>query len=295
MTVCLSARNIESLARISVDVREVLTTIQHEISVAAVRRGCDNVCSSVSVETAGISVSSWSIGQEVVVVRIPLLRHSNHAVAVGAGRRLSRLWHRSSGSRLELTKSRGSCSSLTVVVFRDLALDASAVRSGADRWKNVANAIDKGRLHILTGKVHSCLHDVICKPITQQLLEGVWSHDLADDVALGIWSCAADALLDYVRAELLAGQQDNVRQESSRQRLGEARLSKIEDVLHHIVAKGILDKLVGIGDDMVYHLALLQPVRMVNASLQDAATMTVSADYDAVVADSLEDEAGILG
>lgn len=77
--------------------------------------------------------------------------------------------------------------------------------------------------------------------------------------------------------------------------LGEARLVQVDDVLNHVVAKGVLDQAVRIVGDALDEPGLLLAVGMINAPLEDAATVTVSAHVDAVLPDSVEDEVRLLG
>lgn len=67
------------------------------------------------------------------------------------------------------------------------------------------------------------------------------------------------------------------------------------DILDNIVAESILDELDGVGRDSLDQLNSLDARSMIDASLQDAATVSVSADGDAVLANCVEDKLSILG
>lgn len=79
------------------------------------------------------------------------------------------------------------------------------------------------------------------------------------------------------------------------QGLGESGVIEVNDVLNHIVAKGVLHKASGVLRDLTNQPHLLVSRGMVNAALQNAATMAMSADIDTSVADCREDELSTLG
>jgi ABC-type ATPase with predicted acetyltransferase domain len=106
---------------------------------------------------------------------------------------------------------------------------------------------------------------------------------------------AANALLDDVGAELLLRQLDDLALEALTHGRSELVLVQVENVLHDIVAKGILNQMEAVRSDLANKLDLLEAVGMIDATLKDAATMTVSANGDAMLAHSIEDEMGILG
>ena len=59
------------------------------------------------------------------------------------------------------------------------------------------------------------------------------------------------------------------------QRIGEARLLKINDVLKDVVAKGVLNKMEGAISDLTDELGFLMTGGMVYAALQHATAMTM--------------------
>jgi len=71
---------------------------------------------------------------------------------------------------------------------------------------------------------------------------------------------------------------------------GESGLVLIKDVLQDVVAEWILDQRHGTPGDGCDESLLLVSSCVVDASLNDAASMTVSADCDTVVGNSVEDE-----
>lgn len=78
--------------------------------------------------------------------------------------------------------------------------------------------------------------------------------------------------------------------ESLAQRVGEAVLLKIDDVLKDVIAERILHKGEGVGSYLANELGLLKASGMVDAALQDTAAVTMSSHCNAVNANSVEDE-----
>lgn len=74
------------------------------------------------------------------------------------------------------------------------------------------------------------------------------------------------------------------------QRLGVCRLPEVENILHDIVAKGILDQWEGVAGDLSDQIDLLVSRGMVDAALEHTAAVAMGADDDAVVAHRVEDE-----
>jgi len=72
-------------------------------------------------------------------------------------------------------------------------------------------------------------------------------------------------------------------------------LTKLTDVLNDVIAEGILNEVESVVGDVANEPTLLVTRGMINAALENAATMAVSADGNAVGADGIEDELCILG
>jgi hypothetical protein len=83
--------------------------------------------------------------------------------------------------------------------------------------------------------------------------------------------------------------------EHSYKRFCEGRLIEVNDVLDHIVAKGILNKGNRILGDPLDQPNLLLARGMVNAALEDTAAVAVCSDINAMGSDSVEDELSIIG
>lgn len=82
--------------------------------------------------------------------------------------------------------------------------------------------------------------------------------------------------------------------ESEAQRSSERGFIEIKDVLNDVIAEGILHEMKTVGGDLANELNFLKPGSMVNAPLENAASVTVSTDSDAVRTNRIEDELSIL-
>jgi len=64
----------------------------------------------------------------------------------------------------------------------------------------------------------------------------------------------------------------------------------LTDVLDNVVSEGILNKLERMGSDPLDELYLLKARSVVNAPLEDTATVAMSSNRDAVFSNGVEDE-----
>lgn len=176
-----------------------------------------------------------------------------------------------------------------------LARNAAAVGSLADGRQDGANGINNALAGVRIGKVHSSLNNVVGKGITQHFLQLVAIQDLINHFTANGVIRSAQALLNHIGAELLLGQRRDVTGKGLAQRSGETRIGKIQDVLNNIVSKGVLDKSVRVRGDPSDQLSLLGTRGMINAALQNTASMAVGADNDTMSTNSLVDELGLLG
>ena len=165
----------------------------------------------------------------------------------------------------------------------------------ADGRQHRANVLDEKTLGLVVGEINGGLNDVVGEGVADEPVKLRRHDDLLHDHTHSLLARATDALLDDVRAEFLLGEIGNAAEELMAQRLGEARLGEVEDILHHIVAERILNHRLGVADDVVDECTLLQTLRMVNATLEHAAAMTMRTDSDAVDANSTEDELCVVG
>ncbi len=88
----------------------------------------------------------------------------------------------------------------------------------------------------------------------------------------------------------MPGEGDHAARELADKRLCEALLVEVDDVLDHIVAERVLHKGDGMGSDTLNEPDLLSAIGVVDAALEDAAAVAMSAHLDAVLADSVKDE-----
>lgn len=140
------------------------------------------------------------------------------------------------------------------------------------------------------GQTYSSLNHIVRERVAQELLKLERVSQLLNHVAFDIIRGGTNALLDDIGAELLAGEDIDVAEEATAKRLREGRLTEVQDVLNNVVAKGILNKSKSIGSNVLHKLTLLVSGSMIDAALQDTAAVAMSADGDAVLSDSIEDE-----
>lgn len=82
--------------------------------------------------------------------------------------------------------------------------------------------------------------------------------------------------------------------ESEAQRSSERGFVEIKDVLNDVITEGILHEMETVGSDLANELNLLEARSVINAPLENAASVTVSSDSDAMRTDRIEDELSIL-
>ena len=178
----------------------------------------------------------------------------------------------------------------------NLCLDSASVWSSADGRKDWTDSVDEALLHGTGGVVNCGLHDVVGVGVAEETLEfgGGGKHFVDEHVAALLLS-AAKAFLDDVGGELLAGELSDFALEHVHQWLSKHRLVEVEDILHDIVAKRILNK----NKCGVRYLAnqpgFLVAGGVVDATLEDAAAVAVCADVDAVKSDGIENELCVEG
>lgn len=91
----------------------------------------------------------------------------------------------------------------------------------------------------------------------------------------------------------MLGKLDDAPSKTRAQWAGEVWNAEIENVLYNIVAEWVLDKRVGVLNDMADQLGLLSAGSVVDAALQDTASVTVSTNHKTIVTHGVEDELGI--
>ena len=180
------------------------------------------------------------------------------------------------------------------LVSLNLCLDATTIRSGADGRQVWTDGLNQAALHSRVGVVESSLNDIVRKRVPEESVELSGLQHLINQHVLGRLLSAAEALLNDIGAEFLLRELRNATLELGNQRLSENRLIQVEDVLDHVVAKWVLDQRISVVGDLTDEPSLLVSRSVVNAALEDAAAVTVSADINAVVSHSIKDELSIV-
>ena len=86
----------------------------------------------------------------------------------------------------------------------------------------------------------------------------------------------------------------NIADKAADQRVREAIVSQVQDILDNIIAKGILNQGESVIRDLANELQLLRNRSVVNASLKHAASMAVGGHLDTVGANGVVDELVVL-
>lgn len=144
-----------------------------------------------------------------------------------------------------------------VVVGGDLGLDASSVGQGANLRQDGADSLDETVLLVRRGVLEGSLDNVVGERVADQPLRLLGSKHLLDNHILGRGLRASQTLLDDVGAELVTRELADAAAESLHDRLRKGRLVEIYDVLHDIVAEGILDEDAGVLRDALDQPQLL--------------------------------------
>jgi len=100
----------------------------------------------------------------------------------------------------------------------------------------------------------------------------------------------ADTLFDDIGAELLDGKSTNVARKLTDDPVTEAVVVEVQNVLDDVVTIRILNEGERIIGDFVDELHALMIGRMVDTTLQDAASVSVSGNFDAIGSNSVVDE-----
>jgi hypothetical protein len=138
------------------------------------------------------------------------------------------------------------------------------------------------------------LNNIVGEIVSQQLFHFRASNNkFLNQATLDVHIGDTNALLHDIRAELLLGQFNDAPSETRAQWASKVWNVEIKNVLYNIVAKWILNERVCVLNDMGDELGLLCTSGMINAALQDTASVAVSTNDETVVSDSFEDEFGI--
>lgn len=104
----------------------------------------------------------------------------------------------------------------------------------------------------------------------------------------------ADTLFDDVGAKLLYGKSTNVSRKLTDYRVAEAVIVEVQNVLDHVVTIRILNKGERIIGDLVDELHALMIGRVVNTTLQDAASVSVRGNFYTIGCNSIVDELVVI-
>lgn len=221
------------------------------------------------------------IGHATVLLRadgnlaLSSVRRSDLAASMGTGRTTS------------TTIDRGA---VAVVIGLNLCLDAASVGRGPDARQQGTDVLHETVLHEVSGILQGRLNDVVGEAVAQKAIHLAWGEELFGNEILRPIVRAAKALLDHIRAELVARQGADATAELNDDGLSVLRLVEVDDVLNHVVAERILDKGDGVLRDLANQPVLLFAGSMIDAALENAAAVTMGTDLDAIVTDSIEDE-----
>lgn len=164
----------------------------------------------------------------------------------------------------------------------------------ADGWENRADSTDNPRMSLRVSEIHGSLNHIVRKAVTKHPLQFATLQHLVDHHAGGRLVRRAQALFNNVGAKLLPRQLRDIVLELPAEGFGKMRLAKVQNVLHNIVAKRILNKFERVGGNLGDETGSLVTGRVINASLQDTATMAMSPDGHTVPANRIVDELGVL-
>lgn len=132
----------------------------------------------------------------------------------------------------------------------NLALNAATIRRLTNTWKDGTHGIDEVDAHVRRSEFQSSLDNVVAVRIAHQLLQLIRMHHLLDHRELSVDIGATDTLFNDVRAKLLFGKLGDLAREAHAQRCCEARVIEIENVLHDVVAEGVLHEVERVGRDL---------------------------------------------
>lgn len=172
----------------------------------------------------------------------------------------------------------------------DFGLDTTTVRGSANGRQIRADGINETVLHGRIGIVQSRLDNIVGKGVSEKAIKFAGLKHLFNQHILGRLLGTTEALLNDIGAELLLGELTNTTLKHSNKRLGENWLVQIQDVLNDVVTEWVLDENIGVIGNLTNEPSLLITRSMINASLEDTATVTMGSDVNAVVSHSIKDE-----
>lgn len=189
--------------------------------------------------------------------------------------------------------ARGSTAS--VVKARDLGLNATAVGSCSDLRQNRPNRLNEAIFLMRRGILQGSLDNIVGKRVSKEALHLLGNQELFDNHVARGGLGTSKALLNYVGTELVARELADATLEGGNNRFSKGRLVQVDDVLDNVVAKGVLDKNASVLCDPLDEPKLLVTSSVVDAALQNTASVSVCSNLNTVVANCIKDELGING
>ena len=119
--------------------------------------------------------------------------------------------------------------------------NATSVGGLSDGRQDGTNGVDNVLTGFCVSEIHGRLDNVVGKRVAKHLLELIALQYFLDHVTSRRIVSSAKALLDDIGAELLLRKRRHIAREGATHRVGEQRLSKIQNVLDNVVAERILD------------------------------------------------------
>lgn len=308
---------------------------------ASVRRRRRRVPVHANVRRRASAILATHRGRRTAVVHARVRRHvlrrrvvhrGTHAVEVTSG-----------GHAIVAVVPSSTVPHAVVRLALDLGLDALAVRRVPDHGEDRADRLDQLGALSRFGVIESGLHDVVRKAgktrpkgkwisaspagrylsgessrVAEKTLEPLLDEELVDDRTSTGAVGDSNALLDDVGRELLSRESRDVAEELTDDRLDEAVVVQVENVLDDVVTlqrdrrgqvaprvreregggrayESVLNERERVVRDLGDELDALTLGRVVDAALEDAASVTVGRDFDAVCRDGVVNELVVFG
>jgi hypothetical protein len=201
-----------------------------------------------------------------------------------------RLSTRDSMRRVVARRSTAGVGVQAALTLLNLGLDATTVWGLADLRQDRSHVLNEEQTQLGGSELESGLNNVVAVGVAHESLELLKIKKFLDHGSLGAHLSAADALLNDIGAELLHGELGDLALEAETHRGGEVGIVEVKDVLHHVVTERILDQVEAVCGDLANKVDLLEAGSVVNAALENTASVAVSSDCDAMLAYSIEDE-----
>lgn len=182
----------------------------------------------------------------------------------------------------------------THLLSLELGLDSLSVRSVSDHGQDRLDVFDQDHALRRIRVVESGLNDVIGKRVSEQLLQSVSVQELANKDLSKFRVGHSDALLNDVGREFLDRESTDVTNELPDEGFTKSVVVEVKNVLNDVVTERILNQRKGVVSDLGHQLDSLSISGVIDAPLQDTASVSVGSDLDAVCGDGVVDELVVL-